>query len=88
MQNRRNLLGFDRRMALNKVRRVPAKTIMKAIAAITAAIMISTWSTMPMAVITESNEKTASNSRICTITPVNVGATLADARPSSPSRFS
>ena len=47
---------------------VPAKTIMNAIAMITAAIMTPTWSTMPTAVMTESSEKTMSRRTIWKMT--------------------
>ena len=50
-----------------KVPTGPAKTIISAIATITAAIMISTRFAMPTAVITESSENTASITTICAI---------------------
>ena len=44
-------------------------------------------SVMPTAVITESSENTMSSKRIWRRTPVNDGATRAEACPSSPSSF-
>ncbi len=59
-----------------------ASTIIASAAITTAAIMIESWLTIPTAVITESNEKTTSNNRTCTITLTNEALTRAEALPS------
>jgi len=48
-----------------------AIAIMTSTATITAAIMTSTWSTMPTAVMTESSENTMSTMAICAMTLPN-----------------
>ncbi len=64
-----------------------AKRIITPAAMTTAATMISSWSTMPTAVITESSEKTTSNSRTCTMTLKKEALTRVDVCPSTPSSF-
>jgi hypothetical protein len=65
-----------------------AATIMMPTETMTAVIMTHNSSTMPIAVMTESSEKTMSSSMICTITLMNDAATRPEACPSSPSSLS